>query len=215
MRPSVDVFIPTCGEPLTILQHTLTAAVNRLCEKGSVLDDATSSGVRMLADRKVAIPARADPNLKSNPAFLKRESSSSRSTPISWIGTSSLFVNLQISPCGSSKAPRSSSCPKAIRLKQREPFYKVMQPGKDNDNSLLLRLRAIYRRTAPESVGVSAIEFGRRRPYVDENPRAGMKSVYSLSAHHRNCTGRYLWRLQATAAVGHRFFEIAVLGQPV
>jgi len=164
--PSVDVFIPTCGEPLTILQHTLTAVarIDYAKKEVYVLDDAASSGVRMLAEQKGChYIARADrSNAKAGNLnhglsqtqgefiltldadqipdrdIIKRLVNYFKFPHVGFVQSAQRFVLPEGDPFGNSD----------------ELFYKVMQPGKDNDNSAFsCGSGVIYRRTALESVG--------------------------------------------------------------
>jgi cellulose synthase (UDP-forming) len=164
--PSVDVLITTCGEPLTILERTLTAVaqIDYPRKKVYVLDDAASSGVRMLAEQKGChYIARADhSNAKAGNLnhglsqtqgefiltldadqipdrdIIKRIVSYFKFSNVGFVQSAQRFVLPEGDPFGNSD----------------ELFYKVMQPGKDNDNSAFsCGSGVVYRRTAVESVG--------------------------------------------------------------
>jgi cellulose synthase (UDP-forming) len=164
--PSVDVIITTCGEPLTILERTLTAAtqIDYSRKKVIVLDDAASSDVKILAERKgCRYIARSDHshakagNLNHGLSQTDGEfilTLDADQTPdkdiinrlvnyfkfrhVGFVQSAQRFVLPEGDPFGNSD----------------ELFYRVMQPGKDNDNSAFsCGSGVIYRRTALKSVG--------------------------------------------------------------
>lgn len=164
--PSVDVLITTYGEPLTVLERTLTAVVRIDYPRKQVyvLDDAASVGVRMLAEQNGChYVARADHsndkagNLNYGLAqtqgefiltldadqmpdkeIIKRLVNYFKFPQVGFVQSAQSFVLPEGDPFGNSD----------------ELFYRVMQPGKDNDNSAFsCGSGVIYRRTALESVG--------------------------------------------------------------
>ena len=164
--PSVDVFVTTCGEPLTILQRTLTAVaqIDYSRKKVYILDDAASPGVKMLAEQNGChYIARTDhANAKAGNLnhglsqthgeffltldadqipdrdIIARLVSYFKFSKVGFVQSAQRFVLPDGDPFGNSD----------------ELFYKVMQPGKDNDNSAFsCGSGVVYRRAALESVG--------------------------------------------------------------
>ena len=164
--PSVDVFITTCGEPSSVLQRTFDAVarIDYAKKEVYVLDDAASHDVRALAEQKGChYIARADrTNAKAGNLnhglsqtrgefiltldadqipdrdIIKRLVNYFKFPHIGFVQSAQRFVLPEGDPFGNSD----------------ELFYRVMQPGKDNDNSAFsCGSGVIYRRTALESVG--------------------------------------------------------------
>jgi cellulose synthase (UDP-forming) len=164
--PSVDVLITTCGEPLTILQRTLTAVTQSdyARKKVYVLDDAASAGVKTLAEQNgchyIARTDHADAkagNLNHGLSqtqgefiltldadqipdkdIIRRLISYFKFANVGFVQSAQRFVLPDADPFGNSD----------------ELFYKVMQPGKDNDNSAFsCGSGVVYRRAALESIG--------------------------------------------------------------
>jgi cellulose synthase (UDP-forming) len=164
--PSVDVFITTCGEPVSVLQRTIAAAIQidypkkRLC----VLDDAASPAVKMLAEHSGChYIARADHShakagnlnyglTQTHGEFvlvldadqipdrdiLEKLVNYFKFPDLAFVQSAQRFVLPEGDPFGNSD----------------ELFYKVMQPGKDNDNAAFsCGSGVVYRRAALESIG--------------------------------------------------------------
>jgi len=164
--PSVDVLITTRGEPLTILQRTLTAVtqIDYARKKVYVLDDAASAGVKTLAEqngchyiaRTNHVDAKAgnlnhglsqtqgefiltlDADQIPDKEIISRLISYFKFANVGFVQSAQRFVLPEGDPFGNSD----------------ELFYKVMQPGKDNDNSAFsCGSGVVYRRAALESIG--------------------------------------------------------------
>lgn len=164
--PSVDVFITTCGEPSNIVKRTLDAAT-RIDYPGKtiyLLDDAGSPGMKSLAQqsgcryiaRSVHSHAKAgnlnhalsqtngelilvlDADQIPDQEIVKRLVNYFRIPDLAFVQSAQRFVLPEGDPFGNSD----------------ELFYKVMQPGKDSDNSAFsCGSGVLYRRAALESVG--------------------------------------------------------------
>ncbi len=164
--PSVDIFITTCGEPAAILERTVTAAVqiDYPAKTVFVLDDAESPRVKTLAEQNgchyISRPDRSDAkagNLnyglsKTNGELalvldadqvpdrdiLSRLVNYFKFPYVGFVQSAQRFLLPQGDPFGNSD----------------ELFYRVMQPGKDNDNAAFsCGSGVIYRRKALESIG--------------------------------------------------------------
>ncbi|MGE5302608.1 MAG: glycosyltransferase [Alphaproteobacteria bacterium] len=164
--PTVDVFIATCGEPITVLQHTIAAA-NQLRyrrKKVYLLDDAGSPAVKALTERSgchyIARPEHShakagnlnyglahtdgefvlvlDADQIADPDILERLINYFKFPDVGFVQSAQRFQLPPGDPFGNSD----------------ELFYKVMQPGKDNDNSAFsCGSGVIYRRAALETIG--------------------------------------------------------------
>lgn len=163
---SVDIFIPCCGEPLDIIERTVTAATLLSCQKKIVhiLDDGAQENVRELAERlgvnyirrEVRENRKAgnlnhalaltsgdlilalDADQVAAPEIIDRIISYFSLPYIAFVQTPQTFDLPENDPWGNSD----------------EVFYKVMQPGKDYDNAAIsCGSGVIYRRKALEEIG--------------------------------------------------------------
>lgn len=164
--PTVDVFITTCGEPITILQRTIAAAnqIRYRNKKVCLLDDAASPAVKTLAERsgchyiaRIEHSHAKAGNLNNglahtqgefilvldadqipDPEILERLINYFKFPDVGFVQSAQRFLLPAGDPFGNSD----------------ELFYKVMQPGKDNDNSAFsCGSGVIYRRGALETIG--------------------------------------------------------------
>lgn len=166
IRPSVDVFITTCGEPQEILTRTVAAATRIAYEPKTVyiLDDAGSPEVETLAwqmgceylsreDRGDAKAGNLNFGLSSargdlvlaldadqvpEPDILDRLVGYFKFPDIGFVQSAQRFLLPEGDPFGNSD----------------ELFYRVMQAGKDSHNAAFsCGSGVLYRRSALESVG--------------------------------------------------------------
>ncbi|MBI4642563.1 MAG: glycosyltransferase [Deltaproteobacteria bacterium] len=163
---TVDVFVPTCGEPLDILRQTLTAAAAITYEPKTVyvLDDKASPQVAALAaELGLQYLARPEPrdakagNLNygfahsqgeliltmdadqvPHPRILERLVGYFKIPTIGFVQTKQNFIVPKGDPFGNTD----------------KVFYNVMQCGKDGDNAAFsCGSGVIYRRRALEEIG--------------------------------------------------------------
>jgi cellulose synthase (UDP-forming) len=164
--PQVDVFITTCGEPVGVVQRTIAAAnqIHYQHKKVYVLDDAGSPAVKTLTDHSgchyIARPEHShakagnlnyglaqtdgefvlvlDADQIPDPQILERLVNYFKFPELGFVQSAQRFLLPAGDPFGNSD----------------ELFYKVMQPGKDNDNSAFsCGSGVIYRRAALQSIG--------------------------------------------------------------
>jgi cellulose synthase (UDP-forming) len=164
--PSVDVLITTCGEPLAILARTLTAVnqINYPRKTVYVLDDAASFGVKTLTEQNgchyIARTKRPDAkagNLNNGLIHTRGEfilTLDADQTPDKDIITR-LIGYFKLSTVGFVQSAQRFVLPDGDPFgNSDELFYKVMQPGKDNDNAAFsCGSGVIYRRSALASIG--------------------------------------------------------------
>lgn len=169
MRPvsfTVDVFIPTCGEPVEIIERTVTAAAAMRHDRKQLylLDDGADERVRALAERHGAIYLRRpvrEHRKAGNLNFGFKQSSGDLILALDAdqvpqpelieriIGYFSLphiaFVQTAQNFDLPDKDPWSNA---------DEVFYKAMQSGKDYDNAAIsCGSGVMYRRQAIEDIG--------------------------------------------------------------
>jgi cellulose synthase/poly-beta-1,6-N-acetylglucosamine synthase-like glycosyltransferase len=164
--PSVDIFIPTCGEPASVLERTIAAATRiRYARKRIyVLDDTGTPAVKALTRhfhcshmiRGERSHAKAgnlncalahtdgelilvlDADQVADPDILGRLVNYFKFSDVAFVQSAQRFALPEGDPFGNSD----------------ELFYKVMQPGKDNDNAAFsCGSGVVYRRAALESIG--------------------------------------------------------------
>ncbi len=164
--PSVDIFITSCGEPISIIGRTIAAAqkIRYRQKKIYILDDAASPTVKSVSERSgCRYIARVDHSHAKagnliyglahsdgefilvldadqvpDPEILERLISYFKFPDVGFVQSAQRFVLPKGDPFGNSD----------------ELFYKVMQPGKDNDNSAFsCGSGVVYRRAALKTVG--------------------------------------------------------------
>jgi len=164
--PWVDVFITTCGEPAHILDRTFTAAnhIDYPKKKVWVLDDACSPDVKRLAETKGCqyVARRQHDHAKAgnlNYALSRTSSELILALDADQIPNREilkLLVNyFKIPDLAFVQSAQSFILPEGDPFgNSDELFYKIMQPGKDNDNSAFsCGSGVLYRRAALEGIG--------------------------------------------------------------
>jgi cellulose synthase/poly-beta-1,6-N-acetylglucosamine synthase-like glycosyltransferase len=165
-KPTVDVFVTTCGEPLNVLENTL-AAVEQIeypHKKVYVLDDAGSSSVKMLAEHNgfkyIARGRRSDAKAGNlNYGLSQSDGEFILTLDADQIPDKEIIARLinyfRISRLGFVQSAQRFVLPEGDPFgNSDELFYKVMQPGKDNDNAAFAcGSGIIYRRAALENIG--------------------------------------------------------------
>jgi cellulose synthase (UDP-forming) len=163
---SVDIYIPACGEPVDIIQKTLTAALSIDYEnkKVYVLDDNEDDNLRSLCSQLHAEYIRRPTHEGRKAGNLNYAMKATSGDLILAIDAdqivkpeiiNSIIGYFTIDPIGFVQTKQSFNLPKDDPWGNAdEVFYKVMMPGKDYDNAAIsCGSGVMYRRKALDSIG--------------------------------------------------------------
>lgn len=163
---SVDIYIPCCGEPLDIIEQTVTACVRITYQNKNIyiLDDEGQDSVREMAER-------AGVNYIRRASHENRKAGNLNHALAQTSGDLILALDADQVPApdiidhiiGYFSLPHVAfvQTPQSFSLPENDPwgnsdevFYKVMQPGKDYDNAAIsCGSGVMYRRKALEEIG--------------------------------------------------------------
>ena len=166
MDLSVDIFIPCCGEPLEIIEQTVKASalIAYQNKKIYVLDDGCQENVRQMAERHAVnyICRNSGQDRKAgNLNYALAHTSGDLILAIDADQVTSPEIIDRIIGYFSLPHVAFVQTPQSFKLPENDPwgnsdevFYKVMQPGKDNDNAAIsCGSGVMYRRNALEEIG--------------------------------------------------------------
>lgn len=193
---SVDIFIPCCGEPLEIIEKTVTAVTRITYQKKTIyiLDDGAQDVVREMAAKLGVNYIRRDSceNRKAgnlNHALTKTHGDLILALDADQVPAPEMVDRM----LGYFSLPHIAfvQTPQSFDLPENDPwgnsdevFYKVMQPGKDYDNSAIsCGSGVMYRRKALMEVG----GFSTWNMVEDLHTSMNLHDRYWKSAFHNVC----------------------------
>ena len=193
---SVDIFIPCCGEPLDIIEKTVTAVTRITYEKKiiHILDDGAQDVVREMAERLGVNYIRRDSHENRKAGNLNYALTKTQGDLILALDADQVpapeMVDRMI---GYFSLPHIAfvQTPQSFDLPDNDPwgnsdevFYKVMQPGKDYDNSAIsCGSGVMYRRKALLEIG----GFSTWNMVEDLHTSMNLHDRYWKSAFHNVC----------------------------